>query len=136
MGIITERGDLLLSTGGAGPDRELEETLQRSSAARLAWLSPAGPGGVRASSDRLVGYARPTGSAGQATRGGKAHGRLTFHSGHLMGADHGRVRSSESRSAEEPAGARLIVSGSCCSEACAVFIYMSCHAARAAVRWR
>lgn len=90
-GRISEWGDLLLAAGGADPDRELEETLQRGSAARLPGLPSAGPEGVRARPDRLAGCARPTGSAGQATRGGQAPGPLTFHSGHPMGADHRKI---------------------------------------------
>ena len=46
------------------------------------------PAGQVTGLTRLVGYASPADSAGQATRGGKAHAPLTFHSGHLVRANY------------------------------------------------
>jgi len=83
--------DLLHTQGGADRDRKLEASLQHCAPTCIAGIPAPGTGGVRASVLRLAVCARPTSSAGQATRGGAAYRALTLPLDHRVGADHDRL---------------------------------------------
>ena len=79
-------GEISTPQGGAGRDRKLE-----APATTIAHMHPGIPaarsGGVHPSLLRLASCARPTSSAGQATRGGAAYRALTLHLGPPRGGD-------------------------------------------------
>jgi Integrase core domain len=81
-GRAARRRDLLQLARGPGGDRELAAALQRGAPARLARLSCAGPGCVRARPRRA------TGAAGRAPAGTTTDAALTFSPDHPVGAGH------------------------------------------------